>query len=220
MPWGQGLFEAAPGGQVQVEVKRLGVRPLHRRLQALAGASDHGHRNTVPGDGVGQVGGLEVPVPGRVHLLAAVQVEPELKAFHQACLLLRDFRMDDAPARRHPLHATVLQQAFMARAVAVQHAPGDHVGDGLEASVRMVGEAGDVVVGLVAAKGVQHQKRVQPLLQVLGQHTGQLDTGTVRGGLALDQAFDGAGAGDGGDGVGRGRHGVLGQEEMDRRPPL
>jgi hypothetical protein len=33
----------------------------------------------------------------------------------------------------------------------------------------MVGEAGDIVVGVLRAEGVQHQERVQPALQVLRQ---------------------------------------------------
>ena len=75
--------------------------------------------------------------------------------------------------------------------------PGEHVGHGLEAAVRVVGETGDVVVGSVAAEGIEHQERVEPALQVLRQHARQLDAGAVAGGLAGDQAFDGAGLGDG-----------------------
>ena len=93
----------------------------------------------------------------------------------------------------HPLHATVFQQAFVAGAVAVEHAARDHVGDGLEAAVRVVREAGDVVVGPVAAEGVEHQERVQPALQVLRQHAGELDARTVGGGYARHQPLDAAG---------------------------
>ena len=32
---------------------------------------------------------------------------------------------------------------------------------------------------LVAAKGVQHQKRVQAVLQILGQHPGEFDAGAI-----------------------------------------
>jgi len=108
-----------------------------------------------------------------------VQVQPQLKAFHHALFLLRNLGMDHATAGGHPLHATVLQQALMARAVAVEHAPGDHVGDRFKASVRVVGETGDVVVGLVAAKGIEHQKRVEPALQVLREHAGELHARAV-----------------------------------------
>jgi hypothetical protein len=73
--------------------------------------------------------------------------------------------VDDAAAGGHPLHAAVFQQAFVAGAVAVAHAAGEHVGDGLEAAVRVVGEAADVVAGLVGAEGVEHQEGVEPALQ-------------------------------------------------------
>src|SRR5690606_36098300 len=140
-----------------------------------------------------QVGVLEVAVPGPVHLVARGQVQPELEAFHHAFCLLRDLGVDHAAPGGHPLHAAVFEQAFMAGAVTVQHAPGDHVGDGLEAAVRVVGKAGDEVVGLVGTEGVEHQEGVEPALQRLAEHAGELDAGAVRGRLAIDQALDVAG---------------------------
>ena len=71
----------------------------------------------------------------------------------------------------------------MAGRIAVAHAPGDHVGHGLEAAVRVVGKAADVVARVVGAEGVEHQERVEPVLQVVGQHAGQLDAGAVVRGL-------------------------------------
>ena len=50
------------------------------------------------------------------------QVEPQLEAFHPAVFLLGQFGVDHAAAGRHPLHAAVLQQAFVAGAVAMAHA--------------------------------------------------------------------------------------------------
>src|SRR5690606_41609408 len=44
-------------------------------------------------------------LPGRGHLVFRRQVDPELKAPHQAFLLLGELRVDDAAAGRHPLHA-------------------------------------------------------------------------------------------------------------------
>jgi hypothetical protein len=82
----------------------------------------------------------------------------------------------------------------VARVVAVAHAPGDHVGDGLEAAVRMIGKAADVVVGVVGAEGVEHQEGVEPALQRLGQHASELDTRAVGGRHARHQALDLAGS--------------------------
>ena len=98
--------------------------------------------------------------------------------------------MNHAATGRHPLHATAFQQSFMTGIVAVAHAPGDHVGHCLEAPVRMVGEAGDVVVGRVAAEGVEHQEGIESVLQGLRQHTRQLDAGAVGRGVADDQLLD------------------------------
>jgi hypothetical protein len=158
----------------------------------MAVAGDHRHRHPARQLLVGQVASLEVAVPGRLHLAGGRQVEPELKAFHQALFLLGQFGVDHAAARGHPLHAAVFEQALVAGAVAVAHAPGDHVGHGLEAAVRMVGKARDVVVGLVAAKGVEHQEGVEPVLQILREHAGELDAGPVRSRLAIDQPLDAA----------------------------
>ena len=89
--------------------------------------------------------------------LSALQARlTELEAAQQAGGLLGHFGMDDAPSSGHPLHAAVLQQAFVARAVTVQHAPGDHVGHGFKATVRMVRETATIVFGIVTAKIVEH----------------------------------------------------------------
>ena len=95
-----------------------------------------------------------------------------------------------------------LAQAFMAGAVLVAHAPGDHVAHGLEAAVRMAGKAGAVVFRVVGGEVVQHQERVQALLQILREHAGQLDAGAIAGWLTGDEAFDAAGLGNGGSHVG------------------
>ena len=70
------------------------------------------------------------------------------------------------------------------------HAAGQHVRDRLEAAVRMIGKAGDVVVGFVGAERIEHQERIEPALQVLRQHAHQLDAGAVLRRLAGDDAVD------------------------------
>ena len=177
-----------------MQVQVIGLRGVacHGTGNALAFTGNHRHRYALLGDIFGQLIGLEVTVPRVVHLVALGQVQPELKAFHHAFFLLRNLGVDHAFGGRHPLHAAVFQQALVAGAVTVQHAPGNHVGDGLKAAVRVVGKAGDVVVGLVAAKRIEHQKGVQPVLQVLGQHAGEFDARAVRGSLAGHQPLNGA----------------------------
>jgi hypothetical protein len=73
-----------------------------------------------------------------------------------------------------------LPATTMTRAVVVRHAASQHVGDGLQTPVRVVGKATDVVAGVVGARQVEHQKRVQALLQI----------GAVKGGLPMQHLFD------------------------------
>ncbi len=61
----------------------------------------------------------------------------------------------------HPLHAAGAEQARVALIVAVPHAAREHVGDGLEAAMRMVREAREVVVGIVGAELVEQQERIE-----------------------------------------------------------
>ena len=77
--------------------------------------------------------------------------------------------------------------------VAVPHAPIQHVGDGLETAMRMVGEAGDVVGRGFRTEFVQQQERIERIQHRLADHTGQLDTGAIGRGDAAYAAGDGAG---------------------------
>ena len=101
------------------------------------------------------------------------------------------------------IHCTLpgLEQADVADAVAMAHAALEHDRHGLEAAVRMVGKAADVVGRGIAAEGVEHQERVEPALQRLRQDAGQADAVAVGGRLAADGALDAARAeGSGGSG--------------------
>ena len=91
--------------------------------------------------------------------------------------------MDEAAPGRHPLHAARFDGALVARAVSVAHAPGQHVGDGLEAAVGMVGEAADVVLGPVRAEFIEQQEGVQLTEFRRPDDAGELDTGPVGRGL-------------------------------------
>ena len=101
--------------------------------------------------------------------------------------------MNQTAARGHPLDAAGLDQTFVAGAIAMQHATGNHIGYGLEAAVRMIRKARDIVVRIVASEGIEHQEGVKSLLQRLGQHPDQVHAGTVGRRLAGDQSLDGAG---------------------------
>ena len=51
----------------------------------------------------------------------------------------------------------------------------------------MIGKASDVFIGHIAAKRVEHQERIEPLLQILRQHPREAHARTVLRVDALDQ---------------------------------
>src|SRR5690606_12691747 len=104
--------------------------------------------------------------------------------------------MNHAAAGDHPLHAAVLKYAFMSCAVAVTHASRNHVGDGLKPAMRVVGKAGDIVVGVVAAERVQHQEGIQPALQRLTEYAGEPYPCAIGGRHAAHEFFHIAGFAD------------------------
>src|SRR3546814_12714870 len=71
----------------------------------------------------------------RTHLVARRQVEPQLKAAHQAFHLFGHFRMHDAATGTHPLHAARAQHALVAVIVAMTQAAIEPVGYGLKTAM-------------------------------------------------------------------------------------
>ena len=59
------------------------------------------------------------------------------------------------------MHAAGTQQPHIPHVIAVTHAPGEHVGHGLEAAMRMIGEARDVVGPPIGAELVEQQEGVE-----------------------------------------------------------
>jgi hypothetical protein len=81
---------------------------------------------------------------------------------HAALLVtLRHFLMQDAAPGGHPLHVAGAEITAVAEAVAVLDVAGQHVGDGLDAPMRMPGKAGTIFVRAVVAKIVEQQERVE-----------------------------------------------------------
>jgi hypothetical protein len=116
--------------------------------------------------------------------------------------------MHDAAAGGHPLHAAGPEQAGIALVVAMAHAAREHVGHGLEAAMRMIGKAGDVVGALVGAELVEHQERVEIGQRLAADHAIELHAGAVAGRPALHDErggadFAGLGGGNIGSGIGR-----------------
>ena len=65
------------------------------------------------------------------------------------------------------------------------HAPVEHVGDGLETAMRVIGEAGDVVFRLVGAELIEQQERVEVGQLRLADDPAQLHACAIGGRDAL-----------------------------------
>jgi hypothetical protein len=100
--------------------------------------------------------------------------------------------MDHAAGGLHPLGAAGAQVAPVAHAVPVFHVAVQHVGEGDEAAMGMVREAGDVLVRVVAAEVVQHQEGVQVFQGRGADAAAHGDTGAFGNGAGLEQLADGA----------------------------
>ena len=97
----------------------------------------------------------------RTHFFPGWQVDPQLKAAHESRGLLRHFRVDYAAGRLHPLCAAGTQVALVAHAVLVQHMSIQHVGQGDEATMRMIRETGNIIIRVITAEMIQHQEGIQ-----------------------------------------------------------
>ena len=75
-------------------------------------------------------------------------------------IALRHLLVEDAAAGGHPLHVACAEAPAIAEAVPVLDRAGEHVGDRLDAAVRVPREPGEVFVGVVVAEVVEEQKRV------------------------------------------------------------
>ena len=72
--------------------------------------------------------------------------------------------MDDAVAGRHPLHVASADAAAVAGTVLVLELAFDHVGDGLEAAMRMIGRAHRLTGRVIGRPHlVEQQERIDDL---------------------------------------------------------
>jgi len=78
-------------------------------------------------------------------------------------ITLRHFLVQDAAARRHPLHIAGTHLALVAQAIAVLNRTGQHVSNGFNPAVRMPRKSGQIIFRIVVAKIVQQQKRIEIL---------------------------------------------------------
>ena len=173
-----------------VEITRIGGDAFDRAALAPEVAADDAHARAVIVDDLGNVGGLDVLIARRRHFQGRRQIGPELKAVHAALgVALRHFLMQDAAARRHPLHVAGIEIAAIAEAVAVLDGAGQHISNGLDAAMRMPRKAGAIIVGPVIAEIVEQKERIEFGRVAEAEGAVELDAGALDDGLRRHDAF-------------------------------
>src|SRR5262249_6196367 len=151
---------ALAGWYRDVEVAWIGRDAFDRAALAPELSADHPRARAVVIDDLGNLYRLDVLVARRRHLQTRRKVGPQVEAVHaSARVALRHLLVQDAAAGGHPLHVAGAERAFVAEAVAVLDRAGQHVGDGLDAAVRVPGKSCAVVVRPVIAEIVEQQER-------------------------------------------------------------
>src|SRR5262249_21319733 len=118
---------------------------------------------------------------------------PELEAVHvPAGIAFRHFLMDDAAARGHPLDVAGAERALVAEAVAVLDCARQHVGDRLDASMRMPRKSREVVLRVVVAKVIEEQKRIVLGRVAEAERAAELDACALQRRSGLTDVFDSA----------------------------
>ncbi len=171
---------------------------FHRAGFAPEISADDAHVGAVVVGDLGNVGGLHFLIARRRHLERGRKIRPQLEAVHAAGrIALGHFLMNDAAARGHPLHVAGGDGAVVAHAVAVLDGSGEHVGDGLDAAMRMPGKSGEIVLGDVIAKIVEQEERIEVVGVAEAEGAAQMHAGAFERGLGLDQALYGTNGHDG-----------------------
>src|SRR6267143_6470177 len=122
------------------------------------------------------------------HLQRRRQVRPQLEAVHAAGrVALGHLLMDDAAAGGHPLDVAGGDGAAIAHAVAVLHGPGKHVGDRLDAAVRMPRETRQVIFRNIVTKIVEQEEGVKFRGVAEAERAAQVNARTFHRRLRFDE---------------------------------
>ena len=181
---------ALEGRNGDVDVTRIGRHALDRPRFAPEFAADDARARAVVLSDLGNGAGGNVLVARVGHFELRGQVGPQLEAVHAAVLVaLGHLLVQNAAAGGHPLHVACGHAALVAERVAVGDLTGQHIGDGLDAAMRVPGEAGQIIRGILVAKIVEQQERIE--LAGLAEAEGalQLDAGALDGGFGFVESL-------------------------------
>ena len=200
----QGL--AFAGRYVDIEISRICGDAVDGASLAPEVPADDAHGGAIVIGDLGDVCTGHILVAGIRHLLGGGQIGPQLKAVHASGVItLGHLLVQDPRPGGHPLDVAGAEGALIPQAVAMVDGACEHIGNGLDAAVRMPWEAGHIVGGLIATKVIEEQKRIGLFRVAETEGATQADTGTFDVGLGFDDAFDGT---DGHDGPRSARVGV------------
>ena len=105
---------------------------------------------------------------------------------------LRHLLVQDAAPGGHPLNVAGAEAAAIAEAVTVLHRASEHVGDRLDAAMRMPREPGEIVLGTIVAEVVEEEERVVVGGVAESKRAAQLDAGAFERRLRRNDTFDGS----------------------------
>ena len=101
---------------------------------------------------------LQPHITWLAHFQMRWQIDPQLQNFQRATfaqkLRRRDFRMHNAAARGHPLHAARMDHALMAGAVRMSQRTFQNKGDRFKAPVRVRAKRQATVIGRIRLRAV------------------------------------------------------------------
>src|SRR5688572_22458709 len=120
------------------------------------------------------------------------EVDPQLEAVDISALTTaRHFFVQDPASGRHPLHIARTDEARIAETVTMTRGAVEHVGDGFDAAMWVVGEAADGSFdGIVESKVVKQQERIEQVANTRRDGATQLDARALDGVLWFDNLKD------------------------------
>ena len=122
------------------------------------------------------------------------QVDPELEAVDVAAgSATGHFFVEDAATGTHPLHIAGTNETRVAEAVTMTGGAFEHIGDGFNAAMRMIGEtAQGTFDGIVEGEVVEEQEGIKLVANARRYGAKQTHARAFDGGLWFDNLGDGS----------------------------